>query len=435
VLIVCQINTGSSSNSFAYSAAHRRAPRPAGDWLLVYDRDACRRPFNGFQDEFDIRDGEDHPVAQALRGLGGTVVVEEVLPADLSNCAGIFVVGGFDENGVNIDDEDLGRLTAYMDNGGDMYVEGSRLGEFMDPSLGAGNAAQQAFWLRFSCTFTPGVQIGNLNGWNTFGNAFLGLHQFSYDTGKPDEYVGELTPNGNAGFLARDTGGKVRATAVRAHSGASTRVMSTLVLGGSTGVGGATRDAFLGDVLTLFGTNVAALAVARATVSVHDRDVTIDGVLEHYDERALSLVRADADGLHDVLLTIEQTGGEWRFRARDRLATESAVYRLLDTENDGRVLWEERVSERTPDYRLRLAGIYPNPARDMVRLAVDAPSDAGATLSVYDVAGRLVSREPATLRRGSNTLFIRSLPAASGVYFVHISAPAGSVRGRLLVIR
>jgi hypothetical protein len=103
-------------------------------------------------------------------------------------------------------------------------------------------------------------------------------------------------------------------------------------------------------------------------------------------------------------------------------------------END-RVLWEERVSERTPDYRLRLAGIYPNPARDAVRVAVESPSDASATLGVYDVAGRLVSRETAALRRGSNVLFIRSLPAASGVYFVHIDAPSGSVRGRLLVIR
>jgi hypothetical protein len=39
------------------------------------------------------------------------------------------------------------------------------------------------------------------------------------------------------------------------------------------------------------------------------------------------------------------------------------------------------------------------------------------------------------LRRGANVLFLRSLPQASGVYFVHIDGPAGSVRGRLLVLR
>jgi hypothetical protein len=32
-------------------------------------------------------------------------------------------------------------------------------------------------------------------------------------------------------------------------------------------------------------------------------------------------------------------------------------------------------------------------------------------------------------------LFIGSLPATSGVYFVHIDAPGGRVQGRLLVLR
>ncbi|HET6463915.1 MAG TPA: T9SS type A sorting domain-containing protein, partial [Candidatus Krumholzibacteria bacterium] len=80
-------------------------------------------------------------------------------------------------------------------------------------------------------------------------------------------------------------------------------------------------------------------------------------------------------------------------------------------------------------------GLYPNPARDAVRIAIDAPERGAGTLSVYDVAGRLVSRETTALERGSNLFFLRSLPAASGVYFVHVSAPSGEARGRLLVIR
>jgi hypothetical protein len=122
------------------------------------------------------------------------------------------------------------------------------------------------------------------------------------------------------------------------------------------------------------------------------------------------------------------------FLGADQLQGEEALYRLVDVENQ-RVLWEERAGARTPDLALRLTGIYPNPARDAVRIGVDSPSDGAASVGVYDVAGRLVAREPATLRRGSNVLFIPSLPAASGVYFVHIEAAAGSVRGRLLVLR
>ena len=434
VLLVYQVDLGSSTNSFAYGARHTRATPPAGDWLLVYDRDACRRPFNGFNDEFLDRDGEEQPFAQALRDLGGNVVVEDVLPADLSSCRGIFLVGGFNANGVNINAADLTRLIIYMNAGGDIYVEGSRLGEFMDPSLGAGTATQQDFWTHFSATFAPGAPNANLTSWDTTDNLFLGTHQFTYDTGSPNTFVGELTPQGNAAYLARDGGGKVRATALRAVGGSSTRIMSTFLLGGSTGVSGSTRDGFLSEVLTLFSTNVAALAVARATVTVRERDVAIDGVLEHYDERPLALVRVDTEGRQDVALSVTRVGGEWRFSARDHLQTPSARYQLIDTENT-RVIWEERVGERTPDYRLRLTGIYPNPARGAVRVGVESPTDGRATVGVYDVAGRLVSREPALLRRGSNVLFIGSLPAVSGVYFVHIDAPDGSVRGRLLVLR
>ena len=434
VLLVYQVDEGGSNNAMGYRAWHTRTPVPASEWLLVYDRDRCRAPFDGYLDEFLDRDGEENPIALALTNLGATVVVEDVLPASLGGCRGIFIVGGFDGGGAQITDADLVRLNAFMDEGGDVYVEGSRLGEFMDPSLGAGNATQQSFWSRFSCSFIAGPSNGDLGGWDTAGNAFMGSHQFSYDPGPPSASVGELTPLGNAGYLAHDASGKVRATAIRAAAGSSTRIMSTFLFGASTGLSGSTREAFLNDVLMLFGTDVAALAVTSARVNVRDHDVTIDGILEHYDERALSLARNDAQGRHEVALQVTRSGGTWRFSARDRLPGENASYQLIDVENE-RVLWEERVEARAPSLALRLTGIYPNPARDAVRISIDSPSEASATLGVYDVAGRLVAREPASLKRGSNVLFLRSLPPASGVYFVQVTAPAGSVRGRLLVLR
>ena len=434
ILLVYQVDTGGADNSFAYGAWHTTGAKPGGPWLLVLDRSACRAPFDGVYDEFQYRDGEEAPFVEALRGLGATTRVEDVLPADLSGCSGIFLVGGFDGAGVNISDSDLARLSAYMDAGGDIYVEGSRLGQFMDPSLGAGDPAQQAFWSRFSCSFAPGASTGNLNLWDTVGNEFIGTHHFSYDPGAPNEYVGELTPLGNARYLARDNGARARATCVRAAGGSSTRIMATFLLGGSIGLGGTSRAAFLNDILTLFGTDVPALAVLRAHVGVHQREVTIDGVLQHFDQRPLTLTRTDAFGTQDVALQVTSVGGEWRFSASDRLVSASALYQLVDVEND-RVLWAEHVQERTPAYALRLTGIYPNPARDQVRLAIDAPVEDRATVAVYDVAGRLVSRETAALSPGANVLYVRTLPAASGVYFVHIDAASGSARGRLLVLR
>jgi hypothetical protein len=438
ILLVYQVNqSNGAENSFAFSAKRPLATTPAAPWLLVLDRDGCRAPFDGVQDDYTYRDGEEQPFADALRNLGATVRVEDGLPPDLTDCRGIFLVGGYDAGAgvVTLDDAMLARLNTFMDNGGDIYVEGSRLGEYMDPSLGAGNATQQSFWSRFSCTFAPGNPFGNLLQWSTSGSPFVTLHQFSYDNGgSPNTYNGVLTPTGNAAYLVRDGGLKVRATAVRAMSGGSTRIMSTIVLGGSNGLSGDTRESFLGDVLAMFDNNLAALAVSRATVNVDLRHVAISGVLEHYASESLALARIDAKGSHDVPVQVTRVGGEWRFSARDNLETASARYQLSDVA-EGRVLWQQTVSERTPDYTLRVTGIYPTPARDSARIAVESPGAAKASLAVYDVAGREVSREATTLRRGSNVLFLRSLPSTSGVYFVHIAVPGGDARGRLLVIR
>jgi len=441
VLLVYQVNQAAGAdNSFGYGARHWPGTVPGTPWVLVFDRDACRAPFDGVEDQFSDRDGEETPLADALRNLGVNVLVEDQLPASLVGCRGIFLAGGFDDNGVRVKDADLARLNAFMDSGGDVYVEGSRLGQYMDPSLPAGNSTQQAFWSHFSCTFAPGQVDANLEAWNTSGNPFIGTHQFSYDQGTPwnpdgpNAWVGELTPLGNAGYLVRDANDNVRATAVRAAGGTSTRVMATFLLGGSIGIAGDTREAFLNDVLALFDNNVAALAVTRANVSVELRHVVITGVIEHYDGRSLVMTRTDAGGRVSVAMDLVHAGDQWRFSTRDELAFARATYQLVDVDNQ-RVLWQQDVSERTPAYTLRLTGIYPNPARDMVRMAVDAPAAARAMVSIYDAAGRRVASEPAQLRRGSNLLFVRSLPAVSGVYFVHIEASGRETRGRLLVIR
>ncbi|HKW13292.1 MAG TPA: T9SS type A sorting domain-containing protein, partial [Candidatus Krumholzibacteria bacterium] len=438
ILLVYQVNqSNGAENSFAFSAKRPLASTPPAPWVLVLDRDACRQPFDTVQDDYTIRDGEEQPFTDALRQLGVTVQVENGLPADLSNCRGIFLVGGYDTQtgAITIDDAMLTRLNAFMDNGGDIYVEGSRLGQYMDPLQGAGTPLQQSFWSRFSCTFTPGNSFGNLLQWSTSGNAFIPTHQFSYDNaGSPNTYNGVLTPTGNGAYLARDGGLKIRTTAVRAVSGSSTRIMSTILLGGATGLSGDTRESFINDILTLFDTNLAALAVSRATVNVELRHVSISGVLENYENEPISLARIDKSGSHDVSVQVTRVGGEWHFNARDDLETASAHYQLTDVANE-RVLWQQTVSERMPDYTLRVTGVYPNPVRDAARVAVDSPAATRATLAVYDVAGRMVSSEKTSLQRGSNLLFLHAVPAVSGVYFVHIAVPGAEARGRLLVIR
>jgi hypothetical protein len=275
----------------------------------------------------------------------------------------------------------------------------------------------------------PGNDTGNVAAWSSVDGGPIGEHAFSYDPGDPDSLVGELLP-GAAVALCEDGTGTVRATARTVLS--STRVVSTVLLGGSTGTGGSTRAGYLNDIMTLFGVNLATLSVARASLSVSGRDVVIQGVLEHYDHETLSLSRVDAS-VAPVELRLERVGGEWRFSARDRMPGDTAWYRLVD-DSHARVLWEERASAGSPAYALRLARVFPNPARDGVRLVVESDADARAAIEIFDVAGRRVARDEAVLTRGSNLIFMRT-PFGSGHYFVRVDTGLRRADGRFSVIR
>ncbi len=424
MLVVYQVSKGASSNLFALGADFERSPVPPGAWVLVLDRDGCRAPFDGVGDEFAARDGEEAPIAGALRENGATVVVSDTIPEGLGGCVGVFVVGGFDDAGVTLSTDVLQALMGFIDTGGDVYVEGSRLGGL----LAAGDPVQQAFWDRFGVQFAPGAATGNLSSWSTVGLA--GDHAFSYDPGNPDSLVGVLIP-GSASALLEDGTGTVRATAN--VTGASALVMSTVLLGGSTGVGGSTRTAYIGDIIALFDVDLTPLWVTNASVAIDGDEVVIQGALANYEHETLSLSRIDAAGVAPVTLALDSVAGEWRFSARDRMPVAAAVYRLTD-ETNARVLWEETVRASTPAVALRLDRIYPNPARDAARLVVESPGDTRASIEVYDVAGRRVAEDSAWLTRGTNVVVVRT-PPSSGIYFVRVSSGASRVSGRFSVIR
>ncbi|HXV14688.1 MAG TPA: T9SS type A sorting domain-containing protein, partial [Candidatus Krumholzibacteria bacterium] len=89
----------------------------------------------------------------------------------------------------------------------------------------------------------------NVAAWQT--EPSFGAHAFDYDRGEPDHRVGSLTPVSSE-VLVRDDRGLVRATVRRA--GESARIVSTVLLGGSTGRLGTTREGFVASVLALFDT-------------------------------------------------------------------------------------------------------------------------------------------------------------------------------------
>lgn len=343
LLLIYQVERGHpTDNSITVRARYEFDSQPAEPWVLVLDRDGCRRPFDGDADQFRVRDGEETPIARALKDAGANAVVTDSLPADLSRCSSVFVVGGFGDDGVTLSPFDMATLTNYMNAGGDVYLESARLGAWVDSALAVNEPELPALWSMFGCAFQAGEDSANVVSWSTEGD--VGGYSFDYDPGDPDHRVGILHPE-DCLVLARDDRGHVRATVRRV--GESTRVVSTVLLGGSTGRFGSTREAFVADVLSM---------LEGGTVA------------------------------------------------------------------------------KPPPAALRLVASYPNPAREVAELVVDAPSSGPASVTVYDVAGRRVSSSSAQLVAGSNTVRLVT-PRASGVYFVVIEAGGVAARGRFLVLR
>ncbi|HEU4929870.1 MAG TPA: T9SS type A sorting domain-containing protein [Candidatus Krumholzibacteria bacterium] len=248
LLVIYQVDRGvAEGNRVVVSARYEPEPAPAMPWTLVLDRDGCRNPFDGDGDEFARRDGEEAPIAAALDAAGANPFVTDEIPPDLGGCRAVFLVGGFGDGGVTLSRDDMAALSHYMDQGGDVYLESARLGAWVDSSLAKGDPDLPAFWSFFGSTFQAGEDSANVASWRTEGTPRP--HQFVYDPGEPDYRVGVLGAI-ESSPLVRDDRNHVRAT-VRA-AGESVRIASTVLLGGSTGTSGSTREAFIADVLEMF---------------------------------------------------------------------------------------------------------------------------------------------------------------------------------------
>lgn len=441
VLAIFQIDTSAQTiNNVGISAFFVTNPPPASPYVLVFDRDGCRRPFDGISDDFSTRDGEERPFGDAFAALGVTSVQSDSIPDNLSLCGGIFVVGGFDNGGTTIDSEDLVRLTSFMDTGGDVYLEGSRFGEWVDPGIGKGSPEEEAFWSRFGCTFTPGESqaVGNVLSWNTVTTAMLGAFVFDYAfaTGS-DDHVGLIVPT-TADTLALDQAGNVRMSVNHGPSG-SERVYATVLLGGSRGGDGmSSRMAFLSGILDVFDSIVPALSVVRANIALRNDHVVVEGTLFGYNGEALRLERWQDRNSREIDLSLAQVGSEWRFRGEDTPPSGKALYRLTVAASN-RLVWQQGFSADLPARPLALVNAYPMPSRGDVTLVVDTDRAAVATVRVYDPAGRLAYEAPARLTSGTSSISLSGAdgfrPRVSGIYFVRIDANGQHAVRKLLILR
>ena len=185
------------------------------------------------------------------------------------------------------------------------------------------------------------------------------------------------------------------------------------------------------------------LAITPVEISLVAADALPDRVsLEWRDVsgEALSATVYRRSGEDDwtALGTIEPDGlGRLRFEDRQVIAGTRYGYRLGVMEHGSERLVGEVWVDVPVAARLALHGVRPNPARHEAWVSFSLPDAAPATLSVYDVSGRLVrTRALAGFGAGSHVVNLAAqgeLPV--GVYIVRLARGGEAMSARVTVVR
>jgi hypothetical protein len=119
----------------------------------------------------------------------------------------------------------------------------------------------------------------------------------------------------------------------------------------------------------------------------------------------------------EVAAENDQSGSVYRFMHR-LPESGTAYYRIKQTDKDGKYTWS-KVVMLLIDNNLKAPVLFPNPARDVVQVALPVNMEV-AQITVYDANGRLLKAIPA-----ANNTTVYSIPLSEfkkGYYFVSIKA-------------
>jgi len=98
------------------------------------------------------------------------------------------------------------------------------------------------------------------------------------------------------------------------------------------------------------------------------------------------------------------------------------VNHLVILEEDSLVIQPNGISTLDENNSIK---VYPDPVTDMLNLQWDNTGDAGYTISVYDINGRMVTTEKAETIAGVNNKGINTSTWAPGIYLVNLQSDKG----------
>lgn len=98
-------------------------------------------------------------------------------------------------------------------------------------------------------------------------------------------------------------------------------------------------------------------------------------------------------------------------------------YRLKQTANDGRISMSPVISIKENSSILTLDGLFPNPADDIVNIALRSPTKTNIDIEIVDLRGRVNIQKNISVEPGNNIIPVSVEKLAAGTYLVRINSP------------
>jgi hypothetical protein len=185
-----------------------------------------------------------------------------------------------------------------------------------------------------------------------------------------------------------------------------------------------------GWVSATFAVNGTPLAVEMSTLSARKQSNNTIAVLwktaKEEGNNAFTIERS-ADGLS--YSTIGKVAGEKNSTVEKSYNFSDATplqgvnyYRIKSVALDGKEAISKVVSVNFSEKAKTALQVYPNPAYSALQLEVMSEEEAAKTVQVYDLAGRVILTQNATLTKGLNSISLDVNAILAGTYLVKVGS-------------
>ncbi len=147
-------------------------------------------------------------------------------------------------------------------------------------------------------------------------------------------------------------------------------------------------------------------------------------------------VEKNTSGIWATIATIAAAGNSGSLRKYQVMDLEAgtAQYRIKQVDLDGKFVYTQVRNKFCTGRNLHVF-IYPVPARNILHLAIKSSGPINTQLEIYDMRGRLVQSQSATLNRGANNITINVAGLAGGQYILRSSNGALTINKKFTIAR